>query len=172
MARFNTNTFCSLNESIARVQNPQAALNEAMEYTAALEAIILDLCEALDLDPQALVEDALTGSGAELLAKKRDKANARVDKAYSHEGNTVNQDFLSRRQTWAVRGPKRKAGAKQLKNAHKNWSKVEKGIKAAANSKTVYTAGAGGKLKKASKGTKPKIRSADEFDNWYRPKED
>jgi hypothetical protein len=60
MARFNTNTFRSLNESIARVQNPIAALDEAMEYTSILEAVILDLCEALDLDPQALVEDALT----------------------------------------------------------------------------------------------------------------
>jgi hypothetical protein len=60
MARFNTNTFRSLNESIARIQNPQAALDEAMEYTSILETVILDLCEALDLDPQALVEDALT----------------------------------------------------------------------------------------------------------------
>jgi hypothetical protein len=60
MARFNTNTFRSLNESIARIQNPQAALNEAMEYTSILETVILDLCEALDLDPQALVEDVMT----------------------------------------------------------------------------------------------------------------
>ena len=59
MARFNTNTFRSLNESIAYVQNPQAALEEAMEYTAALEEVILDLCEKLELDPQALVEDTM-----------------------------------------------------------------------------------------------------------------
>jgi hypothetical protein len=60
MSRFNTDTFRSLNESIARVQNPQAALAEAMEYTAALEAVILALCEELELDPQALVEDVMT----------------------------------------------------------------------------------------------------------------
>jgi hypothetical protein len=60
MARFNTNTFRSLNESIARIQNPQAALDEAMEYTSILETVILDLCEALDLDPQALLEDLQT----------------------------------------------------------------------------------------------------------------
>ena len=64
MARFNTNTFRSLNESIARIQNPQAALDEAMEYTSILETVILDLCEALDLDPQALVEDVMTAGRA------------------------------------------------------------------------------------------------------------
>ena len=36
MARFDHDTYRSLNESIAHVQNPQAALNEALEYTAAL----------------------------------------------------------------------------------------------------------------------------------------
>ena len=58
--RTNHNTFRSLNESIARIQNPLAALDEAMEYTAALEAVILALCEELDLDPQALLEDLQT----------------------------------------------------------------------------------------------------------------
>ena len=60
MSRFNTNAFRSLNESIARVQNPQAALDEAMEYTAALETVLLSLCEELDLDPNALLEDVQT----------------------------------------------------------------------------------------------------------------
>ena len=58
--RTNHNTFRSLNESIARIQNPIAALDEAMEYTAALEAVLLALCEELDLDPQALLEDLQT----------------------------------------------------------------------------------------------------------------
>ena len=58
--RTNHNTFRSLNESIARIQNPLAALDEAMEYTAALEAVLLALCEELDLDPQALLEDLQT----------------------------------------------------------------------------------------------------------------
>jgi len=58
--RFNNDTHRSLNESINRVQNPQAALDEAMKYTAALEAVLLSLCEELDIDPQALLEDVQT----------------------------------------------------------------------------------------------------------------
>lgn len=70
MSRFTNDTFRSLNESIARVQNPQAALDEAMEYTAILEEVILSLCEELDLDPQALVEDAVTAGRKSELSKK------------------------------------------------------------------------------------------------------
>ena len=55
--RFNANNHRSLNESIARVQNPQAALDEALEYTAALESIILSICEELEIDPDELMED-------------------------------------------------------------------------------------------------------------------
>ena len=44
MARFNNKTYRSLNESISHVQNPQAALNEALEYNAALGAVLLSLC--------------------------------------------------------------------------------------------------------------------------------
>jgi hypothetical protein len=57
MARFDHDTYRSLNESISQVQNPQAALNEALEYTALLEEVLLALCEELDIDPQALMED-------------------------------------------------------------------------------------------------------------------
>ncbi len=60
MARFDHDTYRSLNESIAHVQNPQAALNEALEYTALLEEVLLALCEELDIDPQALMEDIQT----------------------------------------------------------------------------------------------------------------
>ena len=63
MARFNNKTYRSLNESISQVQNPQAALNEALEYNAALEAVLLSLCEELDLDPRDLMEGvARTGT--------------------------------------------------------------------------------------------------------------
>ena len=58
--RTNHDTFRSLNESINKIQNPQAALDEAMEYTATLEAVLHALCEELDLDPQALLEDLQT----------------------------------------------------------------------------------------------------------------
>jgi hypothetical protein len=60
MARFDHDTYRSLNESISHVQNPQAALNEALEYTAALEEVLLALCEELGLDPDALLEDVQT----------------------------------------------------------------------------------------------------------------
>jgi hypothetical protein len=79
MARFNTNTFRSLNESIARIQNPIAALDEAMEYTSILEAVILDLCEALDLDPQALVEDVMTVAREKEHQKKMNRLGAKSD---------------------------------------------------------------------------------------------
>jgi hypothetical protein len=59
MAQFDHDTYRSLNASISQVQNPQAALNEALEYTAALEEVLLALCEELGLDPQAVMESAL-----------------------------------------------------------------------------------------------------------------
>lgn len=79
--RFNNTNHRSLNESIAKVQNPQVALDEALEYTAMLEAVILDICEELDLDPDALVEDffdstrsANVSRGNVKIAQKQEKA--------------------------------------------------------------------------------------------------
>jgi len=60
MSRLTTQKYSSLNKSITSVQNPEAALQEALEYTAVLETVILSLCEELDLDPQELVEGAFT----------------------------------------------------------------------------------------------------------------
>lgn len=76
MSRFNTNTFRSLNESIARIQNPIAALDEAMEYTATLEAVILALCEELELDPNKLIEDIQTPERAAEMGKSERKGYA------------------------------------------------------------------------------------------------
>jgi uncharacterized protein (DUF3084 family) len=73
MARFDHDTYRSLNESIAHVQNPQAALNEALEYTAALEAVLLSLCEELDLDPRDLMEDIQTPERRAEAAAQRKK---------------------------------------------------------------------------------------------------
>ena len=50
-----------------------------MEYTAALEAIILDLCEALDIDPQALVEDVMTVAREKEHQKKMNRLGAKSD---------------------------------------------------------------------------------------------
>jgi len=160
MARFNTDTFRSLNESIARIQNPIAALDEAMEYTSILEAVILDLCEALDLDPQALVEDALTASASEVLAKRKRKTDAASDRAMNHPGNLVYAADPNRSHVYPA---KRKAGEAALRRTDKASAKVYREIDKKADSKTVYTASKGGKLKKAGKGANPVVRSATEF---------
>jgi|694.fasta_scaffold00157_74 hypothetical protein len=86
MSRFNTNAFRSLNESIARVQNPQAALDEAMEYTALLEEVLLALCEELELDPNALLEDVQTYERSQETKKKSKKLWKNIEKA-TNSGN-------------------------------------------------------------------------------------
>jgi len=82
--RFNNNNFRSLNESINYVQNPQWALDEALEYTAALEEVILSICEELEIDPDELVEDVMTQNRAAEHFKRLKKADARV--AYTRDG--------------------------------------------------------------------------------------
>ena len=79
--RFNNTNHRSLNESIAKVQNPQVALDEALEYTAMLEAVILDICEELEIDPDELMEmafdnrtSASISRGNVQLAKKQEAA--------------------------------------------------------------------------------------------------
>ncbi len=66
-----TNTkHVSLNESIAYVNSPQRELDEATEYALALEEVLLALCEELDIDPNALVEDLQTPERAKEMRKK------------------------------------------------------------------------------------------------------
>ena len=79
--RFNNTNHRSLNESIAKAQNPQQTLDEALEYTAALESVILSICEELEIDPDELVEDvfntpgdAAISRGNVKLAKKQEAA--------------------------------------------------------------------------------------------------
>jgi hypothetical protein len=60
MARFDHNTYRSLNASISQVQNPQAALDEALEYASFLEGVLETLCEEMGLDPVSLLEDVQT----------------------------------------------------------------------------------------------------------------
>ena len=60
MPRFTHNEFRSLNESISHVANPAAALAQAEEYAALLEDVITALCEEMEIDPSALVEDVMT----------------------------------------------------------------------------------------------------------------
>jgi len=58
--RFNNTNFRSLNESINYVQNPHRELDEALEYADTLESVILSICEELEIDPDELVEMAMT----------------------------------------------------------------------------------------------------------------
>jgi hypothetical protein len=80
MARFDNDTYRSLNESIAHVQNPQAALNEALEYAAALEAALLSLCEELEIDPQDLMEDIQTPARERELNNQIRRTRRKYDK--------------------------------------------------------------------------------------------
>ena len=52
--RFDNTKFRSLNETISHIDQPQTAVDE---YTELLESVLLALCEELELDPVALLED-------------------------------------------------------------------------------------------------------------------
>jgi hypothetical protein len=101
MARFDHDTYRSLNESISQVQNPQAALNEALEYASFLEGILDTLCEELGLDPQAVMEDIQTAEREREMRplvrkaiKKQDAA--RADTARETERRAMRGDPVMR----------------------------------------------------------------------------
>ena len=142
------------------MDNLHEQMDEIREYNELLETVLLALCEELDLDPQALVEDALTASGSEVLAKRKRKVDAAADRAMNHPGNQVYAADPDRSHVYPA---KRKAGEAALRRTDKASAKVYREIDKKADSKTVYTAGKGGKLKKAGKGAKPVVRSATEF---------
>jgi hypothetical protein len=58
----------------------RAAIDEVLEYTAALESVILSICEELEIDPDELVEDVMTIARERELGKKI-KATAKKAKA-------------------------------------------------------------------------------------------
>jgi hypothetical protein len=101
MARFDHDNYRSLNESISQVQNPQAALNEALEYASFLEGILDNLCEELGLDPQAVMEDIQTAEREREMRplvrkaiKKQDAA--RADTARETERRAMRGDPVMR----------------------------------------------------------------------------
>jgi len=147
MSRFNTDTFRSLNESIARVQNPQAALAEAMEYTAILEEVILSLCEELELDPQALVEDIMTAERQKELAGKMKKQGAKTEAEFKKNEKLWGQGKLKVNQ-------KTRAFKKEYAKSQKLGARYNK----EGESHKVY--GKGGKVLKRIK-TSPSTDSRD-----------
>lgn len=79
-----TNTkHVSLNESIAYINSPQRELDEAHDYALALEEVILALCEELELDPQALVEDIMTTAREKELRGKIAKSGRAADREWN-----------------------------------------------------------------------------------------
>jgi len=78
--RFDNNNFRSLNESINYVQNPHRELAEALEYTATLESVILSICEELEIDPDDLVEMAMTATRDREFGKKFDRIDRKKRK--------------------------------------------------------------------------------------------
>jgi hypothetical protein len=112
--RTNHNTFRSLNESIARIQNPQAALDEAMEYNELLETVLLALCEELELDPNALLEDVQTYERSQETEKKSKKLDKNIRKA---------------------------TNSQQHRRAVQAWDKHAKQVRKEVRSKTLYAKG-------------------------------
>jgi hypothetical protein len=76
--RFNNANYRSLNESINQVQNPHAALNEAREYSAALEEILLALCEELEIDLDSLLEDLQTPEREQEMEKEGQRLRNKI----------------------------------------------------------------------------------------------
>lgn len=169
MPRFNTNTFRSLNESIDKVQNPQAALNEALDYTAALEEIILALCEELDIDPSCLLEDLQTPEREEEMRKtgerlrrniSRAKTRKQLDAADKAHNKQQAQDVKEKRaKTVYGKGgkPVRKSSAehgaavaakrakdKQFKDSYRKWKAERKERGAPEDEGLNWLAGTGG----------------------------
>jgi hypothetical protein len=128
MARFDHDNYRSLNESIAKVQNPQAALNEAQEYTALLEEVLLALCEELDIDPQALMEDIQTPEREAESEKNMRKLSRRAGGWETRLNNMTSRSKAARE-----RQVKADAAAEAAEDRHRKEQK----------SKTVY--GKGGK---------------------------
>jgi len=83
--RFDNTNFRSLNESINYVQNPQWALDEALEYADTLESVILSICEELEIDPDELVEDVMTVSRERELSKKMADQGRKTQAAYDRD---------------------------------------------------------------------------------------
>lgn len=72
--RFDNTKFRSLNETISHIDQPQVPTDE---YTELLESVLLALCEELELDPNALLEDYQTPERAD----QTDRLRMRTRKA-------------------------------------------------------------------------------------------
>jgi hypothetical protein len=158
MARFDHDTYRSLNESISQVQNPHAALNEALEYTAALEEVLLALCEELGLDPEALMEDLQTPEREREMRplvrkaiKKQDAA--RADTARETERRAMRGDPVMR--NWDLKNIRAKYSKKHgLRKKGGPNEIIARDNKERKDPTTLY--GKGGRKVATLKPTKPK----------------
>ncbi len=158
MARFDHDNYRSLNESIAKVQNPQAALDEALEYASFLEGILDNLCEELDIDPQALMEDIQTAEREREMRplvrkaiKKQDAA--RADTARETERRAMRGDPVMR--NWDLKNIRAKYSKKYgLRKKGGPNEIIARDNKERKDSTTLY--GKGGKKVATLKPTKRK----------------
>jgi len=91
--RFDNNNFRSLNESINYVQNPHRELDEALEYADTLETVILSICEELEIDPDELVEMAVTAQRDREVDRKLQKINRKMRKIEGGSSVIVGKDI-------------------------------------------------------------------------------
>lgn len=144
--RFNSTNHLSLNKSIAKVQNPHQTLDEALEYTAALESVILSVCEELDLDPDKLVEDVMTAARERELKKKITAQGKKTQAAYYHSPPSHHGQVRA-----AARFEKEYKKSKALGARYRKEGESHK----------VY--GAGGKVQKSSRKTPGEVRVPGEW---------
>ncbi len=140
--RFNNTNHRSLNESITKVQNPQVALDEALEYTAMLEAVILDICEELEIDPDALVEDAFTLGRVKEHRKAIKSAKAARDKSYKKDKDAAQRLGEPRS---SVHGD----GGSQTRGLTRKLDAVRRKAEIEGRSEKIY--GKGGKIRGTTK---------------------
>ena len=138
--RFNNTNFRSLNESINEVQNPQWALDEALEYADTLEEVILSICEELETDPDELVEMAMTVARERELSKAIKAQGRKTQAAYDRD----EKEILS-----GKRGPV--SSSRDFKKQYKKSQALGARYSKEGTSHKVY--GKGGKVLKRVKTT-------------------
>ena len=150
--RLDNTKHTSLNESIAYVNSPQRELDEAVEYALALEDLLLALCEELDIDPDALVEDLQTPERAKEMRQKI--RTARDNKSWARHERDEYHHLAGIAGTYSKEGERDHKGS--ARNAERRLATADRQQKALSAqdakekaSKKLY--GRGGKVVSAAK---------------------